>query len=219
MCWNQEISLNTFVFGVMALLFLFFTNTFSKYKIKLFSNPFMYVFFLEVILVQLMEFFLWRNLDNKIINRNLTIMVSLLVFVQPPTLAMIIKNTTVRYKIITSYFVFLLFCFFYLLFREKNSSFSFYTNVAKNGHLDWKWIKMRKYDEIMVLVYLAFFLISAYFIGNTILLSLIFFSIAISMYFYKTDETFSTMWCWLANIGFLLMLFNVLIVMPFYEYE
>ena len=34
MCWNEDISLNTFLFGSFSLLFIFLSNTWSKYKLK-----------------------------------------------------------------------------------------------------------------------------------------------------------------------------------------
>lgn len=52
MSWNSDISLNTFLFGFLFLLFLFLTNTFTKYKLDLFDSPFIYIFLLEVISVQ-----------------------------------------------------------------------------------------------------------------------------------------------------------------------
>ena len=64
MCWNADISINTFIFAIFALVFIYITNTYSKYKTKIFDNPLVYLFFFEVALIQLVEYFLWRNLKN-----------------------------------------------------------------------------------------------------------------------------------------------------------
>jgi len=61
MCWNQDISINTFIFACLSLLFIFFTNTFTKYKTPTFDNPIVYLFLLSVAAMQLIEYFLWRN--------------------------------------------------------------------------------------------------------------------------------------------------------------
>ena len=66
MCWNPDISLNTFLFGVFALLFIFLSNTFSKYKLKEFTNPLVYLFLFQIVVMQLIEFFIWKNLKTLI---------------------------------------------------------------------------------------------------------------------------------------------------------
>ena len=68
MCWNPDISINTFLFSCLTLLFIYITNTYTKYKTPLFDNPIFYLLFLAVVSIQLIEFFLWRNLKNKFIN-------------------------------------------------------------------------------------------------------------------------------------------------------
>jgi len=44
MCWNADISLNTFIFGLFSMIFIFITNTYTKYKTQTFNNPLMYLF-------------------------------------------------------------------------------------------------------------------------------------------------------------------------------
>ena len=46
MCWNPDISINTFLFSSIVLLFIYFTNTYTKYKTPLFDNPIVYIFIL-----------------------------------------------------------------------------------------------------------------------------------------------------------------------------
>jgi hypothetical protein len=57
MCWNQDISINTFLFVCLTLLFIFITNTFTKYKTPFFNNPLMYLLLLLGASMQLIEFF------------------------------------------------------------------------------------------------------------------------------------------------------------------
>ena len=56
MCWNADISLNTFIFGLFSMIFIFITNTYTKYKTHTFNNPLMYLFLGVVISIQLLEF-------------------------------------------------------------------------------------------------------------------------------------------------------------------
>jgi hypothetical protein len=64
--------MNTFIFAILALLFIYLTNTYSKYKTDTFKNPLMYLFFFEVALIQLIEYFLWKNLKNNKMNKLLS---------------------------------------------------------------------------------------------------------------------------------------------------
>ncbi len=38
MCWNKEVSINTFMFSIITLLFIYYNNKFTQYKIKEFVN-------------------------------------------------------------------------------------------------------------------------------------------------------------------------------------
>ena len=42
MCWNEYVSINTFVFGIFVLLLIAFNNKHSQYKIIEFQNPYAY---------------------------------------------------------------------------------------------------------------------------------------------------------------------------------
>ena len=58
MCWNQYVSINTFIFGIFGLVLIAFNNKYSTYKIKIFNNHYAYLFMLSFIFMQLIEFIL-----------------------------------------------------------------------------------------------------------------------------------------------------------------
>ena len=97
MCWNADISINTFVFACFALLFILFSNTFTKYKSTMFENPLYYLLFFEIASVQLIEFFLWRNLKNKYLNQKLSSFILLLIVLHQLTLILIVPNKIFKY--------------------------------------------------------------------------------------------------------------------------
>jgi len=215
MCWNADISLNTFVFGLLSILFIFFTNTFSKYKIQVFSNPLYYIYMLNVVSVQLVEFFLWRNINNRDINRVLSFICLLLVGTQPLILILFIRETFYRNTLLILYGLFSL--LFFTILKYKN----IYTSIAKNGHLDWNWSHLDVFllDYLSLFLYLSMYLIPLYFIGIHPFSFFIIITLAVSMYFYIRDKTVGTMWCWIANSAFLLILFYILIVLPYKDYN
>lgn len=53
------------LYFLVSLLFIYFTNTYTKYKTSSFDNNIAYLFTLSVVCMQLLEYFLWKNLNNK----------------------------------------------------------------------------------------------------------------------------------------------------------
>ena len=83
MCWNAEISLNTFLFGCMTILFIYYTNTYTRYKSLLFDNLWYYIFLFVIISMQLLEYFIWKKIHNKSINQLLSKIGLFIIFLQP----------------------------------------------------------------------------------------------------------------------------------------
>jgi len=216
MCWNQDISINTFLFACLALLFIFFANTFTKYKTKTFDNPLIYLFLLEVAGMQLIEFFLWRNLKNKSLNELFSEIASFFVFIQPLTLMLMIPNIIMKYSIVFSYLIFVIAYFGY---RGIYNPIIFHTSIGTNGHLSWEWMNYTGYENIFLFIYLLFFVTSLLFIKNTLLCLFVLISLFISLFLYYKYNTFSSMWCWYVNLFLLYFVIDILIIKPFYEYN
>ena len=58
MCWNEHVSLNTFLFSSFVLLLIIYNNLFTKYKIQELNNTFVYLFIASFVVMQLIEFFI-----------------------------------------------------------------------------------------------------------------------------------------------------------------
>lgn len=216
MCWNPDISLNTFFFAILALLFIFLSNTLSKYKSETFENPLVYLFLLEVASMQLVEFFLWRNLKNKPLNEQLSKLVSLVVSIQPPTLMLMIPDSTLKYGSLLLYGIFLL---VYFEYRRLTNPIHFTTTIGSNGHLIWTCLNIKGYEHLFLFVFLLFYSIPLLLINNTLLTLFILFSMVVSLFFYSKYKTFGTMWCWIANLFLLYFIIDILLIKPFYEYN
>ena len=68
MCWNKDISLNTFLFSSFILVLIIYNNTYTQYKINELDNIWMYLFFASFIFMQLIEYFIWRNINDPVYN-------------------------------------------------------------------------------------------------------------------------------------------------------
>lgn len=80
MCWNKDVSLNTFLFSSFILILIIYNNKFTKYKIHELNNNFIYFFLFSFILIQLIEYFIWKNLNNSFYNWFFSVIASFILF-------------------------------------------------------------------------------------------------------------------------------------------
>jgi hypothetical protein len=159
--------------------------------------------------MQLIEFFIWKNINNKFYNNIFSICGALLLIIQPIISIMIISNIKVRNLLLL----------FYLLLAVPYSIYKFFTKhihtvISENGHLNWKFF------EITPLIWsgwLFFFLFS--FVYEKKYFGLIFglITLFISFINYKNDHTVDSMWCWSVNSIMIYYAFYLLIYLPFLE--
>jgi hypothetical protein len=208
--------MNTFIFSILTLLFIFITNTYSKYKTKTFDNPLVYLFIFEVALIQLIEFFLWKNLKNNKINNLLSRLACIIVMLQPYTLMLMIKRINIKYFLLSLYSLFLILIYINTSLHRKNS---FHTSIGINGHLSWEWMNYKEYEKIIVIIFILFYIFSSLFINNSLLFLFILVSMIISFIQYFNYNTFGSMWCWLSNMFLLYFIINIILLQPYKEYN
>ena len=182
MCWNATVSLNTFLFSFFAVNFAYFNNIINIYEC---------LFFYSFISMQLIEYFTWKDLNNKNLNRLLSQLGFFLIFLQP-ILSILIPNNVkfnVKATLITLYLA-----FFFLIFISIKNDFSM--AKAPNGHLAWNWLK---YPIYIVLLWITFLLVILLYAKKYILFA-IYAIIFLAIYYtyYKTN-TWGSLWCWIAN--------------------
>jgi len=215
MCWNADVSMNTFLFACFALLFIYLTHTYSKYKTPTFNNPLVYVYLFVVASMQLLEFFLWRNLHKTSINNLVSKIVTVNITFQPLILMCMIESSMIRYAMIGIYSLFIL---LYRWYKDLYHPFYFHTSIYK-GHLKWDWTDAKDFEKGMHFIYLAIYISSFLLIRNTLLTFFGLLSMFLTFYLYFKDGTFGSMWCWFLNVFLLYFIVNILLVKPFLEYN
>lgn len=222
MCWNQHVSLNTFLFSIFVLLLVIYNNQYTPYKLKTAHTLYQYLFLLSFITMQLLEFFAWRNMKDPYYNLFISFLISLLLFIQPIVSLFLLENQTLRNKLIGFYLLFSLgiFLFEIVSWREKTWSQiakSISISVSPTGHLRWKSADHPVADNVAVFVWMCFFMFSFFYNGNigTILFALSLF--AASIYGYYKDGSYKSMWCWVVNSVFIYFAFYLLLLAPFWE--
>ena len=216
MCWNQDVSINTFGFACLALLFIYITNKYTKYKTKTFDNPLVYLFLFAVASMQLIEFFLWRNLNDKTINKNLSTMAAFLIIIQQLVLMFMIKNINIRYILLLVYALFVIFVGFS---QKANNFITFNTFVGNNGHLSWEWMNHKKNETSYLFIWLLFYLLPLLLVKNNLLTLFVMLSMIITLAGYYKYNTFGTMWCWSSNFFLLYFIVDIILIKPYLEYN
>ena len=196
MCWNQKISLNTFLFSLFGISFAYFNNVINIYG---------FLFYLSFVSMQLVEYFAWGNLNDKKMNRFLSQIGLFLIVLQPIfftlsdfTLSDNIDNQK-KTSIIALYLLFSIFCLLYF-------PIDFSMNKAQNGHLAWNWLN---FPTIIHFIWLSFlfglFLYHKQYLKLSVHLIIF---LAIYYTYYKT-KTWGSLWCWLANFAALKLILQV----------
>lgn len=213
MCWNQYVSINTFVFGIFGLLFIFFNNKYSNYKIDFFKNSYAYLFMLSFMFMQFFEFILWRNLNNSTINNIVSTFGFLLLSIQPIASLLLLNNIQLRNKLLLAYSIpASIFAVYNIL------TTNIHTVLSPSNHLAWKWTfyKNGLLQWIIIPFYLFFLFFSLLYnkYYNSLFILLLYF---IFIYYFGKDGSSGSIWCLSVNSVILYFLLQVLIVMPYYE--
>jgi len=209
MCWNEDVSLNTFLFSGFILLLIIYNNSFTKYKVHELNNTWMYLFIASFVFMQLIEFFIWKNINNRFYNNVFSISATLLLLIQPIISIMILTNHYLRNILLL----------LYLLLAVPFSIYKFSTQhihsvVSESGHLRWKFFDT---TPIVWIIWLFFFLFSFIYEKKWfgIIFGLVFLLIAFINY--KNDHTMWSMWCWSINSIMIYYAVYLLLYLPFLE--
>lgn len=214
MCWNQYVSLNTFLFSAFILVLIVYNNKYSPYKLEELNNVYMYFFLMSFITMQLIEFFLWRNLNDKNLNKLFSFLGIFLLLLQPVASLMLLNNIKLRNNMLIIYFIPTLSYFIY-----QANSIDFLTEVSKTGHLKWSWVSLKENKLTMLIIYYLFFLFFSLFY-NKQYLGLIYTVILllITLYSYQKDGSFGSLWCWSLNSLMLFYAIKLLVILPYKQH-
>ena len=187
MCWNETVSLNTFLFSLFGINFAYFNSVINGYE---------YLFYYSFISMQLLEYFAWKHLNNKKINRLLSQFGLFFIIIQPILFILIPNNLkfNIKASLITCY---ILFFVMFLLFYGVFTNIDFSMVKASNDHLAWNWLN---FPVVIIFIWVSFLLtvlllIKKYFLF--IIHVIVFFAIYYT--YYKTN-TWGSLWCWIANM-------------------
>jgi len=213
MCWNAEVSLNTFIFSMFVLIFIYYNNEYTKYKIKIFENKWFYIFLSSIFFIQLFEFFIWKNLKNKY-NSFFTKCLLFLIILQPAFSLMLLSNLNLRNILLIPYLFFGGIFVLNLLTTNK-----VITYVSKNEHLVWNYFDI-KLGGIVINKFLwllwTFLLLFPLFYENKWEF-LLFGLITLCFCVYSEYNSRASTWCWITNFFSIYLITYLLFYLPMKE--
>ena len=192
MCWNASVSLNTYIFGLFASLFSYYNG---------FGNILSVIFYQSFIIMQLLEYFIWtKTFSNKLLSQ-----IALFVILCQPIFN-IIKIETYPKAIpylLAAYLIFIIILYTLII---PIDTINFSTVSSKNGHLSWKWLNWNIY-----IIFIWYTFLSARWIIDKMYTIFIVISVLliITLILYKETNTFGSMWCWIANVLSIYLIFVV----------
>ncbi len=213
MCWNKDVSLNTFLFSIFALGLIVYNNKYTQYKIESINNLPVIIFILSFVFMQLIEHFIWKNINNPIKNRFYSMLAIGLLFIQPIAASLLITDNNKKYTFLKIYFVFALVYIIHMFPIWKSIN----TSVSKNGHLIWNW-NGSEFRTVIHILWVLFFIYPLFISHNRKIAYVAIGIYLLSAITYYRDKTIGSMWCWLANITLLYFIIKLLLVLPFQEH-
>ncbi len=222
MCWNKTISLNTFIVSIVVLTMIYM-NKDTVYKFKDFDNNYMYLFLLSVSSIQLVEYFLWKNIENNnITNNTFYTKLGLLILLLQPIFSLQLININSKKDeddkniMLTIYVISIIFLFIY---KKIFNPFNFTTNIVSN-HLSWGFMEFKGLENIFLALWVFTISFVVFKNKNNILTYIIsIFILAYTIYKYNKDNTWGSMWCWASNSVFLYYLIQLLLIKPYNQYK
>jgi hypothetical protein len=158
--------------------------------------------------MQLIEFFIWKNISNPKLNSLFSIMASILLIIQPMASIMLLQNDIRIYFMVP----YLLLAIPFFIYRYTSKHFS--SSVTKLNHLRWN-----IYDDelIVILIWLFFFLFPLLYRGSYFGFIFSLLALLIIMYNYYKDRSFGSMWCWIVNSFMMYFAALLLFYLPFFK--
>jgi hypothetical protein len=194
MCWNAEVSLNTFLFGMISMTIVLLLNKISFITILL---------ALTLSLIQLMEYYAWNNINNKDAIFKLSIIGYFIIVSQILILNYGFLNNNDR---LISVIIILVLSIYFFIYNYQNDKF--YMEKGENKHLIWHWVDI---PTPLLLVVLIFYIYPAIQYGIITSMAIII-PLLISLYYYYKYKTWGSMWCYMSNFFWILLILKSLIL-------
>jgi hypothetical protein len=202
MCWSAEVSLNTFILGLISFCIVVSFNRFPM------INAFIV---LSITLMQLYEYFVWKNIHDKKIIHNLSFFGPLVILLQVLLINYAFLKNNERNISILLIIIIAIIC---MIYNYKNNKFDM--EVGENKHLIWHWADL---PAILLILICFFYLYPLTTKQNIIPFIYGLITLLISFYYYYKYKTWGTMWCYFSNLIWIVLIIKTLYLYINNKYE
>ena len=172
------------------------------------NNKYVYLFFASFVFMQLIEFFIWKNINNPFYNNVFSICAYVLLLVQPIVSIMIVTNMQLRKLLLISYLISYIIPAIPSIYKFLGKRI--HSVVSDSGHLNWQTGDPSP-------IWLFFFLFSIVYEKKWVGLIFAVCTWILAYLNYKNENSYGSMWCWLANSSMIYYAFYLLIYLPFLD--
>jgi hypothetical protein len=183
MCWSASVSLNTYALGLFASSLSYFNGI---------TDIGRFIFYQSIILVQLIEYFIWsKTFSNRLLSQLLLIVILIQPFLNILTIQT--QPELIPY-LLFSYILFVVIVYTVVI---PLNTVDFSTVPSKNGHFAWKWLDWNIY---ILVIWYAF--LSARWIIDNLYITMIVITIFLiaSIILFRETKAWGSMWCWIVNV-------------------
>ncbi len=185
MCWNAEVSIQTYIFAIICLI-IGYNYGFPIRKL---------IFMLVFSNIQLIEYFLWKNINNKKNNEFYSKLGYLNITLEPIAACLLIDNLKLRYSsLIISTLLFII----YTLIYYKKIDFS--TSISKNGFLQWNSLKFYDHGFYYSIIWFLFFFGGIFLSKDIFIISISLLTFIYTLYNLSKHNGFASYWCSISNL-------------------
>lgn len=185
MCWNAEVSLQSFLIGVTAVIVAY------QHGLSLPTT----LFCLTIVFMQLIEYFVWSTYGDQRANFRYSLVAALLLWLQPVASILTLPISSVP-SVLGLYGGLSIFSSF---LKKEPFEETYRMYRGKNGHLVWNWLDATWQTAVSLLIYFVFLFGPLVFQKQWILLTLTSITLAGSLYSFYEANTWGSMWCWFVN--------------------
>lgn len=191
MCWSENSSIASFIIGTIL----------NIYVLLHFKTPLIYSFCIMwqwVLMMQLAEYLIWRDLDNTSTNGLGTKMALIFNITQPLVMFLcffLTSTAPIENKIFASIIILMYLCFMLVYFNIQNE-YKFLTPSAQCKHMNLQWWEDNKITGLiyyLTLIYIMMLLVRPVHLSvfTTIFITI---TVLVSSIFYSCGAP--SMWCW-----------------------
>jgi hypothetical protein len=204
MCISANTSISTFFISIIGSLTLIYYGN-KNYNIE---NIIIGLFFIYIAFVQLFEFFIWIDIDNKIgINKIFTLILPIYIYIQPLILYNLqlffykISNNIISVLVELFYLIYYLFQYFNFVKGGNN-----YVIKCNNNYLDWGWLYYFNNIPYFILFIYAIFIFMPLQIALLVFIVGFTFN-SISLLYFKNTGNYGSFFCFFSAFSPIIFLF------------